>query len=117
MQTGLFRPSKILESDVRIDLLITDVRLPGGMNGRRPDLKVLFITGYAENAVLGKRHLEPGMSVKTKPVEAMAARIRTLIERRRRFANQPTYFGRTEGSGYCAPVVPPPSRLLRGWFL
>jgi hypothetical protein len=51
------------------------------MNGRRPDLKVLFITGYAENAVLGKRHLEPGMSVKTKPVEAMAARIRTLIER------------------------------------
>src|SRR6185437_4387967 len=34
------------------------------MNGRRPDLKVLFITGYAENAVLGKGHLEPGMSVK-----------------------------------------------------
>lgn len=83
MQTGLFRPSKILESDVRINLLITDVRLPGGMNGRRPDLKVLFITGYAENAVLGKGHLEPGMSVKTKPfpVQAMTARIRTLIER------------------------------------
>jgi CheY-like chemotaxis protein len=86
--TGL----KILESDVRVDLLITDVGLPGGMNGRqmadaarvrRPDLKVLFITGYAENAVLGKGHLGPGMSVMTKPfpVEAMAARIRALIEK------------------------------------
>lgn len=83
---------KILESDVRVDLLITDVGLPGGMNGRqmadaarlhRPDLKVLFITGYAENAVLGNGHLEPGMSVMTKPfpVEAMAARIRALIEK------------------------------------
>jgi DNA-binding LytR/AlgR family response regulator len=44
------------------------VSLPGGMNGRqmadiarvsRPDLKVLFITGYAENAVVGNGHLEP----------------------------------------------------------
>jgi len=62
------------------------------MNGRqmadaarvhRPDLKVLFITGYAENAVLGNGHLEPGMSVMTKPfpVDAMAARIRVLIEK------------------------------------
>ena len=50
---------RILQSDARIDLLITDVGLPGGMNGRqvadagralRPDLKVLFMTGYAENA-------------------------------------------------------------------
>lgn len=82
---------KILESDVRVDLLITDVGLPGGMNGRqmadaarvrRPDLKVLFITGYAENAVLRTGHLETGMSVMTKPfpIEAMAARIRALIE-------------------------------------
>ena len=53
---------KILEAGTRIDLLITDVGLPGGMNGRqladaarqrRPDLKVLFITGYAENAAVG----------------------------------------------------------------
>jgi PAS domain S-box-containing protein len=86
--TGL----RILESNVRVDLLITDVGLPGGMNGRqmadaarvhRPNLKVLFITGYAENAVLGNGHLEPGMSVMTKPfpIEAMAARIRMLIEK------------------------------------
>ena len=82
---------KVLQSDVRIDLLVTDVGLPGGMNGRqmadagrvsRPDLKVLFITGYAENAVLGNGHLAPGMAVLTKPfvVETMAARIRSMIE-------------------------------------
>jgi CheY-like chemotaxis protein len=85
---------KILQSDVRIDLLVTDVGLPGGMNGRqmadagrvvRPDLNVLFITGYAENAVVGNGHLAPGMAVLTKPfsVETMAARIRSLIEARR----------------------------------
>ena len=57
----------ILLFDNRIDLLVTDVGLPGGLNGRqmadaarirRPDLKVLFITGYAENAVLSHGHLE-----------------------------------------------------------
>ncbi len=80
----------ILKSDTRIDLLITDVGLPGGMNGRqmadaartvRPDLKVLFITGYAENAVVGNGHLEPGMHVLTKPfaMEALAIRIKNLI--------------------------------------
>ncbi|MFE1599242.1 hybrid sensor histidine kinase/response regulator [Methylobacterium sp. ID0610] len=80
----------ILQSDVRIDLLVTDVGLPGGMNGRqmadaarvsRPDLKVLFITGYAENAVVSHGHLAPGMHVMTKPfaMEALAVRIRDLI--------------------------------------
>lgn len=80
----------ILNSDVRIDLLITDVGLPGGMNGRqmvdaartaRPSLKVLFITGYAENAVVGHGHLEPGMHVLTKPLamKALAIRIKSLI--------------------------------------
>ena len=81
---------KVLQSDVRIDLLVTDVGLPGGMNGRqmadaarvaRPDLKVLFITGYAENAILGNGHLAPGMAVLTKPfpVETMAACIRSML--------------------------------------
>ena len=65
-----------LQSDARIDLLVTDVGLPGGMNGRqmadtaraiRPDLKVLFTTGYAESAVLGHGHLDPGMRVLVKP--------------------------------------------------
>jgi CheY-like chemotaxis protein len=81
---------KVLQSDVRIDLLITDVGLPGGMNGRqmadaarekRPKLKVLFITGYAENAALGNGHLLPGMHVLTKPfaIDKLAARIRDII--------------------------------------
>ena len=80
----------VLQSDARIDLLVTDVGLPGGMNGRqvaeaarqvRPGLKVLFITGYAENAVLSHGHLDAGMYILTKPftVEALASRIRELI--------------------------------------
>lgn len=82
---------KVLQSDVRIDLLVSDVGLPGGMNGRqmadagrvnRPDLQVLFITGYAENAALGNGQLAPGMAVMTKPfsMDAMAARIRSMVE-------------------------------------
>ena len=73
----------------RIDLLITDVGLPG-MNGRqvadaarehRPDLKVLFITGYAENAAMANGFLAPGMEMVTKPfaVDALATRIRDMI--------------------------------------
>jgi PAS domain S-box-containing protein len=80
---------RVLQSDARIDLLVTDVGLPGGMNGRqmadaarvaRPGLRVLFITGYAENAVLSHGHLEPGMHVMTKPfaMEALASRIKEL---------------------------------------
>ena len=81
---------RVLQSDVRIDLLVTDVGLPGGMNGRqvadagrmaRPGLKVLFITGYAENAVLSHGHLDPGMHLLTKPfaMQALASRITTLV--------------------------------------
>ncbi len=83
---------EILMSQERIDLLITDVGLPGGMNGRqvadaarkvRPDLKVLFVTGYAENAVVGNGHLDPGMEVMTKPfvIASLASKIRDMIER------------------------------------
>ena len=81
---------RVLQSDARIDLLVTDVGLPGDMNGRqvadagralRPGLKVLFITGYAENAVLSHGHLDPGMHVVTKPfaINALATRIKELI--------------------------------------
>lgn len=80
----------LLQSNARIDLLITDVGLPNGLNGRqmvdaarvgRPDLKVLFITGYAENARIGDGQLEPGMHVLTKPfaIETLARRIKELI--------------------------------------
>jgi PAS domain S-box-containing protein len=84
---------KVLESDVRVDLLITDVGLPGGFNGaqlaeegrrQRPDLKVLFITGYAENAAISSGRLAPGMHVMSKPfaMDKLAARIRSIIASR-----------------------------------
>ncbi|RYE51692.1 MAG: response regulator, partial [Hyphomicrobiales bacterium] len=81
---------KVLASEQRIDLLITDVGLPNGINGRqvadaarqhRPTLKVLFVTGYAENAVLNHGHLEPGMHLLTKPFagDDLGRRVRELI--------------------------------------
>ena len=82
---------RLLQCNGPVDLLITDVGLPGGLNGRqladaarqiRPGLKVLFITGYAESAIIGHGHLDPGMHVVTKPfvVHALAERIKALIE-------------------------------------
>jgi PAS domain S-box-containing protein len=81
---------ELLRSKRRIDLLVTDIGLPG-MNGRqladaarelRPGLTVLFMTGYAENAALASGFLEPGMEMITKPfaMEALATRIRGLLE-------------------------------------
>ncbi len=82
---------RILESRGRIDLLITDVGLPGGLNGRqvadaartlRPDLRILFVTGYAENAVLNHGHIEHGMEVLTKPfaMDELHRRVATLLQ-------------------------------------
>jgi PAS domain S-box-containing protein len=81
---------RVLQSDARIDLLVTDVGLPGGMNGRqladfgriaRPDLKVLFITGYAEKAVVSGDQLAPGMEILIKPfaMDGLAGRIKDMI--------------------------------------
>lgn len=81
---------KILETAQPVSLLVSDVGLPGGMNGRqladaarvsRPDLRVLFVTGYAENAVVNHGHLDPGMHVMTKPyeMEAFARKVKELI--------------------------------------
>ncbi len=81
---------RILESDAHIDLLVTDVGLPG-LNGRqladaarlaRPGLKVLFITGYAHHAALGLgTALEPGMELITKPfpLAELANRVQTML--------------------------------------
>ncbi|KRE16513.1 hypothetical protein ASE66_11435 [Bosea sp. Root483D1] len=85
---------KIIDTKQPIDLLITDVGLPRGMNGRqfadaararRPGLEVLFITGYAENAVLNHGHLDAGMHIMTKPfeMEVFARRVRELLDGRR----------------------------------
>ena len=85
---------KVLQSGAKIELLITDVGLPNGMNGRqvadaaralRPDLKVLFITGYAENAAVGNGHLEPGMELLTKPftMQGLSAKVAEMMTRSR----------------------------------
>ncbi len=82
---------KLLETSQRIDLLLTDVGLPR-MNGRqladaarvnRPGLKVLFMTGYAENAAMANGFLEPGMQMITKPfpVDKLSSRIRDMLEK------------------------------------
>jgi len=81
---------RILQTSERIDLLVTDVGLPG-LNGRqladqaretRPALKVLFITGYAETVASASGFLNPGMAMITKPfpMEALVSRIRAMIE-------------------------------------
>ena len=80
----------ILQSGQRIDLLISDVGLPG-MNGRqlaeigrqvRPDLRVLFITGYAEHAAVRGGFLDPGMQMITKPFtfDLLTAKVREMIK-------------------------------------
>jgi CheY-like chemotaxis protein len=81
---------ELLDKTENVDLLITDVGLPHGMNGRqladaarltRPDLHVLFITGYAESAFVGESKLERGMHLLTKPFEmnVLTGRIQELL--------------------------------------
>ena len=80
---------RMLRLNDRIDLLVTDVGLPG-MNGRqladqaretRPGLKILFITGYAENVAIAKGFLQPGMEMITKPfdLDNLSQRIREMV--------------------------------------
>ncbi|WP_206239977.1 hybrid sensor histidine kinase/response regulator [Novosphingobium terrae] len=84
---------KVLQSGARVELLITDVGLPGGMNGRQvadaareivPGLDVLFITGYAENAAVGNGHLEPGMELLTKPftIQSLTTKVNDMLKAR-----------------------------------
>jgi signal transduction histidine kinase/CheY-like chemotaxis protein len=85
-QAGL----QIIESGTRLDLLLTDVGLPGGMNGRQladaaraysATLKVLFLTGYAASAAVRDGHREPGMEIMIKPfaLDALAAKIEGML--------------------------------------
>jgi len=79
----------VVEAGVHLDLLITDVGLPGGMDGRqladavrqqRPNLKVLFVTGYAETASLGNGRREQGMEIMIKPfsVDAFLTKVQEM---------------------------------------
>ncbi|MFJ4394465.1 PAS domain-containing protein [Pseudomonas sp. NPDC089395] len=84
---------QLLRSDTPIDLLVTDIGLPGGIDGRqmadagrgtRPGLPVLFMTGYAQPNVLDNAQLEPNTAVLTKPfaLEALTMSVNELLRRR-----------------------------------
>ena len=81
----------LLAQEKAIDLLFTDIVLPGGMNGRqladealkqRPQLKVLFTTGYTRNAVVHNGRLDPGVELIGKPFtfEELASSVRRLLD-------------------------------------
>ena len=81
-----------IRSSARIDLLLSDVGLPGGMNGRqladaarehRPHLKVLFVTGYDEQAALGSGLMAQGMAILTKPfnISSFSAKVQDLMHK------------------------------------
>ncbi len=83
---------RVIESGAHVDLLFTDVVLPGGMNGReladavgrrRPGLPVLFTTGYTRNAIVHHGRLEAGVDLLDKPytVEDLARKIRAALDR------------------------------------
>jgi PAS domain S-box-containing protein len=84
----------LLEANPQAAVLFTDIGLPGGMNGRqladearrrRPDLKVLFTTGYARNAIVHDGRLDPGVELITKPFSqvALASKLRDILDARR----------------------------------
>jgi len=83
----------MLASDRRVDLLLTDVVLPG-RSGRvladeaarlRPDLKVLFTTGYSRNAIVHQGRLDPGVELLPKPFtfDQLAGQVRRVLDKRR----------------------------------
>jgi CheY-like chemotaxis protein len=82
---------RVLDQHVRVDILFTDVVLPGGMTGAqvaahartlRPKLKVLFTTGYARNAIIHHGRLDKGVQLITKPFSFndLAAKIRDVLD-------------------------------------
>jgi len=86
-----FAGLRLLDSNFDVRVLFTDIGLPGGMNGRqfaeearkrRPELKVLFTTGYARNAIVHDGRLDPGVELITKPFgqAALSAKLRDIID-------------------------------------
>jgi signal transduction histidine kinase len=80
-----------LEGNAAVDLLFTDVVLPGGFHGRkladearrrRPALRVLFTSGYTRNAIIHNGRLDPGVQLITKPFSyrELASRIRRMLD-------------------------------------
>jgi CheY-like chemotaxis protein len=85
---------------VGVRLLVKDVGLPGGLNGRqladqarqrRPDLKVLFTTDYARNAIVHHGRLDPGVELISKPfqIASLAVKVRELLDGPARYTQLP----------------------------
>lgn len=82
---------RLLDAHPETKLLFTDVVLPGGLNGRQlaemaiirhPDLRVLYTTGYAQNAIIDQGRLDPGVEVVFKPFRyaEVAAKLRRMLD-------------------------------------
>ena len=82
---------RLLRREAHVDLLFTDVVLPGGLTGAQvaaeareiqPGLKVLFTTGYARNAIVHNGRLDPGVQLITKPYSFadLAAKVRDVLD-------------------------------------
>ena len=81
-----------LGSTTEIDLLLTDVMLPGGMNGRKlaveferrlPGIKILYMSGYTENATVHHGRLDAGAELLQKPFRRadLARAVRKALDR------------------------------------
>jgi DNA-binding LytR/AlgR family response regulator len=112
---------RLLERQLRVDLLFSDVVLPGGLTGAqvgaqaramRPGLKVLFTTGYARNAIIHHGRLDKGVHLITKPfsLNDLAAKIRDVLDA----PGQPDGTISTGSRGKCRTdrVVSPGTMLL-----
>ncbi len=105
----------ILEQGTRIDLLLTDVVMPGEISGRvlaeraahvKPGLKVLFTSGYTENAIVHNGRLDPGVELLSKPYgrDQLAAKVRRILDRPAQ-GPPPRQHGRTRSAGSGATPV------------
>jgi CheY-like chemotaxis protein len=81
----------ILEKGIKVDLLFTDVVMPGAISGRQlaeravervPTLKILFTSGYTENAIVHNGRLDPGVELLSKPYgrQQLAAKVRRVLD-------------------------------------